>query len=106
MKLVSDVCVQMPKYDALSASVLEAIYAVSITICGSWLPYGNFRRNGIQFYEAEDFQGLTDRLTKVLRDMDSNVNSMKDNYTRIEEGFLRDTDVHKWIKIYNELIEQ
>lgn len=53
LRMSLDMFLYVPISDALSGTVLEAIYAGSKVVAGAWLPYGVYRRLGLGFEEVE-----------------------------------------------------
>jgi ABC-type Fe3+-hydroxamate transport system substrate-binding protein len=105
LKTITDILIHTPITDALSAFATEALYAGSILITGAWLPYGPFRRTGLEYFEIEDIANLNPLLIKTL---DHGIKNYKPDITKqqkaIEDTFFPRPTSQMWLSIYNELI--
>ena len=61
LRLVTDIMIHAPISDALSATMLEVLYAGNKVIAGGWLPFGILSRNQIVYHAFNDFEELLDR---------------------------------------------
>lgn len=68
--LISDIMIHVQTTDQLSSTMLEEMYAGSVVIAGSWLPYQSLHDMGIYFL---DINNILD-LAKVLPDIVTNLN--------------------------------
>ncbi|MDA9019066.1 hypothetical protein N9I61_00950 [Flavobacteriales bacterium] len=106
LRLTADYYIHLPISDAMSATFTEALYAGSICFSGCWLPFGRFRRIGLDFIEIESFEHLAPQLKKAI--LQGNHKQKKKNYQDrrviIRKFFLGEQITHTWIDILNELI--
>lgn len=68
--LLSDIMIRVQTTDQLSSMMLEAMYAGSLVIAGSWLPYQSLRRMGIYFLDVDTITDVTAVLEEVVTNMD------------------------------------
>ncbi len=98
-RLSPDFMIHMPISDALSGTMTEALYAGTLVITGSWLPYNILRKNGIYFFEIEQF----DQLPSILNHIISNINTEKEkclkNKEIIQNVLLNDNLIKQWSDI-------
>ena len=100
-RLAADVFIHAPISDALSSTMLEMIYASSIVIAGSWLPYKTFKNAGLDYHEFSEFSDLATILDQIAIDFDNKKEKAKHNSIAIENYFLNDKIVNKWLEILN-----
>lgn len=98
LRLATDLMIQMPVSDALSAAMTEVLYASNTVVVGAWLPYGILRRNQIQLLEAESF----DELPKILETylMNTRPSILNTQPIKIRSFLFPDTTTAQWIKIF------
>ena len=70
LRRVTDVFVQLQLTDQLSGSMQEHIFAGSLVITGSWLPYKIFNENGIKLFKIDEIDNSLNQLLKKLLTMD------------------------------------
>lgn len=99
LRLSTELFIHMPTTDALSAAMTEVLYAGNIVITGAWLPYGILKRNGIFFYEIEEFYELKPMLISILK----NSSALKKYHNRelIRNFLLPGVTTPKWIQLFN-----
>ncbi|OHX65563.1 glycosyltransferase [Flammeovirga pacifica] len=95
LRVLTSVFIQMPISDAMSAAVLESFYTSTKIIAGCWLPYGKFRRLGLNYIEIDHFELLKDKLDLALKSTDIGpVGEI------IKNNFFKDAVIPFWIKNY------
>lgn len=57
--MVSDIMVHVQETDQLSSTMLEEMYAGSLVIAGSWLPYSGLHEEGIYFLDVDAVSDIT-----------------------------------------------
>lgn len=72
--LISDIMIHVQTTDQLSSTMLEEMYAGSVVIAGSWLPYKSLHEMGIYFLDVD----MISDVTAVLEDVVSNMNTYKE----------------------------
>lgn len=60
------ILVQLQKHDALSAAMLETLYAGGRVVTGAWLPYDILRSRGVDWTEVQDLHELPQALERAL----------------------------------------
>ena len=100
-RLATDVFIHMPISDALSGTMLELIYASSIVITGSWLPYKTFRKAQINYYEIDDFSEIQFKLDSLIENFQSEKERATNNKGLIQKYFFTDTLIENWAQILN-----
>lgn len=95
LRKVSDVFIQMPTSDAMSAAVLESFYTSTTIIAGCWLPYGKFRRLGLKYIEIDQFSSLRDKLEIAIE-----FKLEKDSKEIIKNNFFKESVIPFWIEQY------
>jgi hypothetical protein len=98
-RLATDVFIHMPISDALSGTMLEMLYAESIVITGSWLPYKTFENAGIVYHKVNDFNQLGNQVDAIMTSFDKGKDATKLNKREIEKVFLSQTIVENWAQI-------
>jgi hypothetical protein len=100
-RLATGVFIHMPISDALSGTMLELIYASSIVITGSWLPYKTFRKAQINYYEIDDFSEIQFKLDSLIENFQSEKERATNNKGLIQKYFFTDTLIENWAQILN-----
>ncbi|HEY5125429.1 MAG TPA: hypothetical protein VIK14_16985, partial [Ignavibacteria bacterium] len=102
LRIVSDIAITIQKTDALSAAVMEHIYAGSILIAGDWLPYQILSENGV-FYLTTPLESLTETVSRTVENHSLLKNKCMDNNVKMAEIFSWNSVIKDWLAIYNEL---
>lgn len=71
--LISDIMIRVQTTDQLSSMMLEAMYAGSLVIAGSWLPYLPLHEIGMYFLDVNTIL----EVTAVLKDVVANIEDYK-----------------------------
>ena len=98
-RLASDVFIHTPISDALSATMLELLYASNIVITGSWLPYKTFRKANLVYTEINQFEELATQLDLILDHFDSEKVKLINNKEAIEAYFFDESIIQQWTQI-------
>lgn len=72
--LVSDIMIHVQTTDLISSTMREEMYAGSVVIAGSWLPYKSLHELGIYFLDVDAIPDLT----AILSDVVENIGEYKD----------------------------
>lgn len=96
-----DIYLNLPETDAGNSTIYEALLLGSNIIVGSWLPYSEFKKNGIELNTVTEFSEIASSITKTLSlNSDRKINEYADKtYQMI--AYSR-TSV-KWNEIYKNL---
>ncbi|MGX7668077.1 hypothetical protein [Flavobacterium pedocola] len=100
-RLATDIFIHLPVSDALSATMTEMLYAGSVVITGSWLPYKTFRKIGLHYHEIEDFKELPEKLNFIMANLDSERQKCQQNRAVIRAYFFRNEIAATWAEILN-----
>lgn len=77
---ISDVMIHVQTTDAISSTMLEEMYAGSVVIAGSWLPYKWLREEGIYFETVDDINEITDMLSNIILNFSEYKEKCKNNH--------------------------
>lgn len=67
---ISDIMIHVQTTDQLSSTMLEEMYAGSLVIAGSWLPYESLHEMGIYFLDVGEMAELADVLEDAIIHLD------------------------------------
>lgn len=98
--LISDIMIHVQITDQLSSTMLEELYAKSIVIAGSWLPYGSLHEMGIYFLDADDLPEMAKILKDVLLNMKYYKQRCEENPEIIWNHSSWDMLVPKWRELW------
>jgi glycosyltransferase involved in cell wall biosynthesis len=105
LRLATDIMIHLPESDAMSGAATEAMYAGSLLITGSWLPYKNFTRSGLEYLEISSTNELSELVTlELIKSFKLNKETIREkNRKGIITNFFPASTTEKWVKIYKEL---
>ncbi len=106
LRVATDVMIYMPVSDALSATVLETIYAGNVLVAGALASVRSVSASWASFVEAEDYDQLFRLIPPLLDHTRVSGSELDDLQTRIEKEFLADGTVPAWIDIVLNLTQQ
>ncbi len=61
-----DIYLNLPETDAGNSTIYEALLLGSNIIVGSWLPYSEFKKKGIELITVTEFSQITESISKIL----------------------------------------
>lgn len=76
---ISDIMIHVQTTDQLSSTMLEEMYAGSVIIAGSWLPYESLHELGLYFLDADKISDVTDILEDVVMNIREYKQKCKEN---------------------------
>ena len=79
----TDIVINTPLTDALNSAMTEALYAGSIVINGSWLPYKDLQRHGFSYTTVDDLSGVPNTLARII---DKDVHSLREKLAHENRG--------------------
>lgn len=94
-----DVYLNLPETDAGNSTVYEALLLGANIIVGSWLPYSEFKKNGILLHKVDEFSYLSPVIKQILSLEIDNNNQTEKAYQMIAYSGI----AVKWNEIYNNL---
>lgn len=100
----ADVLIHVPISDALSATAVEAMYAGTHLITGTWLPYSPFRTAGLTYTEVEKVEDLEVILPKVLADFSKLFQQDLENRDKIKTHFSTEHIIQAWEEAYRKVM--
>jgi hypothetical protein len=100
-----DITIYLPESDAMSAAALETIYAGNVLVAGAWLPYGPYRRLGLQFVEVENYEQLAQVVPSLLDRPCLSEPDLNRIQNKIESNFCADGTAPAWINMYRSLVQ-
>lgn len=99
--LVSDIMIHVQRTDQLSSTMLEEMYAGSVVIAGSWLPYQHLREKGIYFLEVNTVSDVTLLLEDVVGHLDEYRDKCAQNSTLVYANSSWDVLAEKWYALWD-----
>jgi len=105
LRLSTDIAVNIQVSDAFSATVQEQIFAGSIVIAGSWLPYSLLKEQGIYFVETGP-DSLAESIENCIAEFKVSQAECINNRERIRILSSWQSAVTDWVNIYSELAHE
>lgn len=100
MKMGVDIFVHAGKYDALSDSMLEYLYAGKKVFNPEWIEYGIFETKGIRDIKYADFEDLGNKLLLAIKDPYWPTEIKVNNRTKVGEISGWDDLLPQWLELY------
>lgn len=95
-----DIFIHAQISDALSASMLEYLYAGAIVLNGSWLRYEELDSRGIDYYRFDDFAQLTSLFEGVVHDFSTCKSKASDNRAALHAMNSWAAVKDRWLGLY------
>lgn len=105
LRVATDIMINLPISDQFSGTMQEHLYAGSIVITGSWLPYSIFWEKGAYAEVINDINDLTNKFIYVIKHLDELREKTKINKKIIWELSSWENNVKKWDKFYKNLMQ-
>nr|WP_321353564.1 TDP-N-acetylfucosamine:lipid II N-acetylfucosaminyltransferase [uncultured Draconibacterium sp.] len=102
LKLISDIFITMQETDAMSAFFTESLYAETICIAASWLPYSTFKNSGVHYYQCPQFESLGELTENILENFNTEKQKCKNNPSLVASTFY---DKKKLLRSWEEIYE-
>lgn len=99
--LISDIMIHVQTTDQLSSTMLEEMYAGSIIIAGSWLPYQSLHRMGMYFLDVDAISEVTSAVHKAVMNMDEYKKRCEGNREIVWEHSSWDGLAPKWRELWD-----
>ncbi len=99
--LISDIMIHVQTTDQLSSTMLEEMYAGSVVIAGSWLPYQSLHEMGIYFLDVDTIPDVTVVLEEVVQNLDSYKEKCKGNSEIVWNYSSWDVLATKWRALWD-----
>jgi len=101
LKVIADIFITMQETDAMSAFFTESLYAETICIAASWLPYSTFKNSGVHYYQCSKFESLEKITENIFTNLDTEKQKCKSNPELVTSTFYdKDKLLQSWEKIY------
>ena len=94
--LISDIMIHVQTTDQLSSTMLEEMYAGSVVIAGSWLPYKALHEMEIYFLDVDMISDVTAVLEDVVINMGTYKEKCKGNAELVWQHSSWDVLAPKW----------
>lgn len=103
LRRVSDIMINVQPTDQLSGSMLEHLYAGSIVIAGSWLPYGVLYDRGAFILKVDSIGEIGNKVIEALNNFEDYKKQARRNQSIVDEIGRWERNINQWIKVYKEL---
>lgn len=97
---ISDIMIHVQTTDQLSSTMLEEMYAGSIVIAGSWLPYKWLKEKGIEFWTVKKIEDITDVLTDIINNYDEYREKCSVNRNVVYDIASWENLAQKWVALW------
>ncbi len=98
LRAATDIFIHAQTTDALSASVLECLYAGAILINPIWIRYDELIDNEIEYVEFAEFINLPNIILKCINNVSKN--TINSNRAKLRELYSWDILAKMWRKLY------
>ncbi len=100
LRLATDIFIHVPFSDQLSGTMQEHMFAGSIVVTGSWLPYRIFRERTVEFLDVASIEELATMIPKVVDDLENLKARNRVNRELIWEMSNWGTQIRAWTDVY------
>lgn len=97
---ISNIMIHVQTTDQLSSTMLEEMYAGSIVIAGSWLPYQSLHEKGMYFIDADKIEEVSNILVDIIDNIDEYKEKCKVNKELIWNHSSWDILSKKWHELW------
>lgn len=101
-----DIFIHAQITDALSASMLEYLYAGTIVLNGSWLKYHELESRKIAYLQFDTFHQLSDLLKTVLENLDYYKETAQPNQASLYALNSWAAVQDRWVGLYNQCLKE
>jgi len=98
--LISDIMIHVQTTDQLSSTMLEEMYAGSVVIAGSWLPYQSLHEMGIYFLDVDEVADITNTVADAVMNINEYKQRCEGNPEIIWNHSSWDSLAPKWHKLW------
>ncbi len=96
-----DIFIHAQETDALSASMLEYLYAGSVVLNGAWLNYIELKDMHVSYETFEDFTDLKNKLISILENFESFMQKQSVNKQALYSHNSWNAVYERWLKLYS-----
>ena len=104
LRKASDIMINLPISDQLSASMQEYLYTENIVITGEWLPYRILEEKGIFMLKVSSVGEVGEKLLYSVNNLRNLKESCKGNSQIILDISRWDKNINDWIDMYLEIL--
>jgi glycosyltransferase involved in cell wall biosynthesis len=101
LRLSSDIMINLPVSDQLSATMCEYLYTGNWVITGRWLPYESIDQTGVNYDRIDSFDQLTHRLNEILPNLADIKRLAEQNPDRIWNFSSWEQNINAWLDVYS-----
>lgn len=101
LRKTSQIMIHLPESDALSGASTEGMYAGTILITGSWLPYSPFQEAGLQYKTIHSVYDLAPALKEAVDSFEEWQSKCGINKSGIAESFSSEKIAKKWLALFS-----
>ncbi len=98
-RIISDVAINAQTTDAMSASIQEHLYAGSVVLTGSWLPYDYFRNLGLVFSSFE-WSTVSEKFIAIVESLKRQKEAVQGNKEIIWSHSAWPATIKDWVNLY------
>jgi hypothetical protein len=103
LRCCTDIAIHVPVSDQFSASMCEALYAGSVLITGSWLPYSRLRMSDVVFHEIAAVEDVGRKLAQVIQNLECEREKVSGNAEPIRQLMSWQQVTQQWLALYDQL---
>jgi len=92
--------IQLQKSDQLSGTMQESLFAGSIVITGSWLPYQVLQDEGVYFKSISEFSELPGKLFEIIQNLNKENQKCSRNRSIIHRFSSWEYTINDWLLAY------
>lgn len=100
-RCISDIFIHAQTTDALSAAMLEHLYAGSIVLNGSWLKYTILQKHHVKYFQFSNFEELPNSLIDILNNYDVIKEEMQENRSKLVVLLSWEHYRSLWLNLYH-----
>jgi len=99
LRICSDVMLNLPLSDQMTAAMLETLYCGGTVITGSWLPYKTLDEYGISYIKVDDIKSILSPLEKIIhaKSINTEVVDTSPNREIIKKHFSWESCINDWL---------
>ncbi len=100
LRIASDIMINLPTTDQLSATLCEYLFTKNWVITGAWLPYETIDQTGVHYHRIQGIDELSSQLTNVLEHFSDYQQLAEQNPDRIWHFSSWSHNITSWIEVY------
>jgi glycosyltransferase involved in cell wall biosynthesis len=100
LRLVSEIHIRVPKYDAFSLALSETICSDNIIVTATWLPYSRLRMGGVYYKEISEYKQLAQLMSNILGNFETEQLKHQNNHKAIVSMFQQENATEKFYNVF------